>query len=262
MSARTRTTSGLIARQRRILDEARQEGGFIHVTALAQRLNVSLMTIRRDLIALERAGEVQRTRGGVLVRGSPFALREPPFRQRQNVNPAAKRSIARAAAGLVKPQQSIGVDVGTTTLELCPFLGEISPLFVITSSLPVASGLAGTTEVHVPGGRVRPNELSLVGSAAAEGIGRFHLDTVFIGVAALDDRGAYDYSFDDTEIKKVMIERAERVVVLCDASKFGRRSTVTVCDLATVSVLVTSAPPGTALAGALEAAGVEVIVAT
>jgi DeoR family glycerol-3-phosphate regulon repressor len=243
------------------VDEARQEGGFIHVTVLAERLGVSSMTIRRDLIALELAGKVQRTRGGVLVHGGPVALLEPPFRQRQSVRAAAKRSIARAAAALVGPEQTIGVDVGTTTLELCPFLAEISPLCVITTSLPVASSLAGTAEVYLPGGRIRPNELSLVGSAAQEGIARFHLDTVFTGVAAVDDEGAYDYSLEDTEIKKVMIEQAQSVVVLCDASKFGRRSAVTVCDLPMVTTLVTDAPPDTALARALGVAGVKVIVA-
>jgi DeoR family glycerol-3-phosphate regulon repressor len=253
---------GPIARRRRIVDATRREGGFAHVAVLAERLGVSPMTIRRDLVALERAGEVQRTRGGVLIHGGPVALVEPPFPQRQDVSRAAKRSIARAAAALVEPEQTIGVDVGTTTLELCPFLAGISPLCVITSSLPVASSLASTADVYVPGGRIRPNELSLVGSAAQQGIARFHLDTVFTGVAALDDQGAYDYSLEDTEVKRAMIEQARRVVLLCDASKFGRRSAVTVCGLATISTLVTDAPPDTALARALEAADVEVIVAS
>jgi DeoR/GlpR family transcriptional regulator of sugar metabolism len=261
VSAREPSRSRPATRHERIVDEVRRAGGFLHVTVLAERLGVSAMTIRRDLSALERAGTVRRTRGGVLVQARRVALVEPPFRQRQSVNSAAKRSIARAAAALVEPGDTIGIDVGSTTLELCPLLADVSPLHVITSSLPVASGLAGTAEVYTPGGRVRPDELSLVGSTAQEGVARFHLDIVVVGAAALDEEAAYDYSVEDTEIKKAMIKRAQRVVLLCDASKYGRRSAVTVCDLATVSTLVTDAAPDESLAAALARAGVEVVVA-
>ena len=248
-------------RRRRIVDEARRAGGFITVAALGDRLKVSLMTIRRDIIAMERAGEVQRTRGGVLVPSLQVMLVEPPFRQRETINAVAKQAIAATAAALAESGQTIGVDVGTSTLALCPYLASIGQLTVITTSLPAASNLAAAIEVYLPAGRVRAHELSLVGSTARDGVARYHYDLVFIGVAALNEDGCYDYSIEDTEIKHALIHNAQRVVVLCDASKFGRLAAVTVAKLDSITTLVTDRTPPTGVGSALAEAGVEVLLA-
>jgi DeoR family glycerol-3-phosphate regulon repressor len=228
---------------------------------LVDRFKVSPMTVRRDITAMERAGEIQRTHGGVLVPGGQVLLVEPPFRQRETLNAESKRAIAHTAASLVRSQQTIGVDVGTSTLALCPYLVAVGQLTVITTSLPAASSLAAAIDVYLPAGRVRANELSLVGSTARDGVAQYHYDLVFIGAAALDEVGCYDYSIEDTEIKHALIRNAQRVVVLCDASKFGRRAAVTVCKLASITTLVTERTPPPEIGAALAAAGVEVLVA-
>lgn len=245
-------------RGRRVIAELRRAGGFLDVGSLADRLRVSHMTIRRDLAALEQAGEVRRTRGGAYLPSASARWIEPPFVQRRSVRADAKRAIARRAVEEVHPGQIIGIDVGSTTLELCPHLAEVADLTIVTSSLPVAGALAGTLDVYIPGGRIRPRELSVVGASARDGISRFHLDTVFIGAAGLDESGISDYSVEDSEIKRIMIGNADRVVVLCDSSKLGRRSAVAVCGLHEVDVLVTDEPPSASTSAALSSHGVDV----
>lgn len=252
---------GRAERRRRIVDEVTTSGGFADVRRLVERLGVSPMTIRRDLAELERAGAIRRTRGGALAPAGSFAFVEPALVQRRSANAEAKRLIARRAAQEVAPGGTIGIDVGTTTLALCLHLVDLADLTVVTSSLPVAVALAGSMDVYLPGGRIRPKEQSLVGAAAREGMARFHLDTVFVGAAGIDEHGIYDYSIEDTELKQVMIDNADRVIVLCDASKFGRRAVATVCSFARIGTLVTDDDPPAAISAALVEHGVRVIVA-
>ncbi len=251
---------GAEARRRRI-HRLVAEHGFATVEELARRFGVSAMTIRRDLERLARDGLVHRTHGGaVACRGTDavaLALDEPSFRARARRHAAAKAAIAEAALDLVAPGATIGLDVGTTTLELARRLADREDVRVFTNSLRAASVLGqGRAEVYLPGGRVRRGELSLVGSLAARELARYWLDVAFVGIAGLTRDGCFEYSPEDNEIKQVYLARARRVVVLCDSSKFGRMSVVRVCDLERIDVLVCEAEPPPALAAALARAGV------
>jgi DeoR family glycerol-3-phosphate regulon repressor len=122
-----------------------------------------------------------------------------------------------------------------------------------------ASLLASTPHaVYLPGGRVRGKELSVYGAATAEQVRSYWFDVAFIGVSGITESGLFDYSPEDTEIKRIYMERAKRVVVLCDSQKFGHHSMVQVGSLSTIHTLVTDALPPPSLATALAAAGVEV----
>jgi DeoR/GlpR family transcriptional regulator of sugar metabolism len=116
-------------------------------------------------------------------------------------------------------------------------------------------------QVYVPGGQVRAKENSICGSIAVEQLRNYWLDHVFIGVSGITEDGCFDYSLEETEIKRVYVERASNVVILCDSSKFGRMSLVRICALKDVDVLVTEAPPPPALADALGRAEVKVVLA-
>jgi DeoR/GlpR family transcriptional regulator of sugar metabolism len=116
-------------------------------------------------------------------------------------------------------------------------------------------------KVYLPGGQVRSNEMSVYGSMAVEQLNNYWLDHVFIGVSGVTEAGCFDYSLEDTEVKRVYIDRARQVVVLCDSSKFEHLSVIKVCELAAVNVLVTEAPPPKPLAKVLDRAGVQVLVA-
>ena len=253
------------ARQSLILDVVEMDG-FVSVSQIASNLSVSEMTIRRDLVALEERGLLARTHGGaVSAATSPrevFDLEEPAFKRRRHRNAREKTAIAQAAASLIGPSETIGIDVGTSTLTLAEAIVERPDLRVFTNSLRAAMVLsASKSPVYVLGGEVRNPEQSVVGSRAVGELANYNLDRVFIGVSGLIEAGFFDYSVEDSEVKRAFIARAGQVVILCDSSKFDHRSLARVCDIAGADIVVTDAPPPAHLARALSAAEVEVIVA-
>lgn len=240
--------------------------GAVQVSVIAQELGVSDMTIRRDLMDLEAAGKLTRTFGGALDTGAgrqaPVDRDEPHFEARMQRQREAKEAIAAAAACLARGCRTIALDVGTTTHLLARRLAGQPEAKLFTNSLRIAGELAADVpEVYVPGGRVRPGELAIGGSAAVSQFQNLWFDIAFIGVSGLTPAGLFDYSFDDVELKRVYLRRSGMSVVLCDASKFERMSLVHIAALKDVHVLVTDAPPPTLLAAALEEAGVRIEIA-
>jgi DeoR family glycerol-3-phosphate regulon repressor len=120
----------------------------------------------------------------------------------------------------------------------------------------------GNSTVYVLGGQVRVPEFSVIGPQAIEGLKSHFLDRVFIGVSGIDELGLYDYSPEDTEVKRAFVSSAASVVVLCDSSKFGRRALARIVALDKVSILITDAAPPPELAEALQEAGVQTIIAS
>jgi DeoR/GlpR family transcriptional regulator of sugar metabolism len=251
------------ARHARILQLV-DSNGFILVADVAERLAVSEMTIRRDLWALEDKGLIVRTHGGAMGVGrrEVFDGAEPAFSSRRRRNAASKTAIAHAAARLIGERESIGIDVGTSTLALAEEIAGRRDLAVFTNNLHAAAVLGRSNcPVHVLGGAVRGPELSVVGSNPLKQIRQYYLSKLFLGVSGATTDGFFDYSPEDTEIKRAFMAQSERVVVLCDSSKFDHRSVVKVCELGEVATLVTDAPPPGHLADALARAGTEVVIA-
>ncbi len=236
--------------------------GFASVADISGALGVSEMTVRRDLDALCDEALLERTFGGAMRRDERYDAEEPAFERRVAVNSGGKRAIARRAAAMVGEGETLGLDVGSTTLALAELLAPRSDLRIFTSSLRAATVLgASRSRVYLPGGEVRADELSLVGAKAVEFLRGFELDRTFIGVSGISERGIYDYSVEDTEVKRALIEQAETVVLLCDQRKFDRRALARIAGLDQIDVLVTDAAPPPSLAEALKAATVDVIVA-
>lgn len=240
--------------------------GAVQVSVIAQELGVSDMTIRRDLMDLEAAGKLTRTFGGALDTGAgrqtPVDRDEPHFEARMKRQREAKEAIAAAAAALARGCRTIALDVGTTTHLLARRLAGQPEAKLFTNSLRIAGELAAEVpEVYVPGGRVRPGELAIGGSAAVAQFQSLWFDIAFIGVSGLTPAGPFDYSFDDVELKRVYLRRSGVSVVLCDASKFERMSLVHIAALKDFHVLVTDAAPPPLLAAALADAGVRIEIA-
>jgi DeoR family glycerol-3-phosphate regulon repressor len=251
------------ARHARILDLVHRNG-FVSVAEVADSFAVSEMTIRRDLWALEDKGLLVRTHGGAMGIGlrEVFDADEPAFSSRRRRNASAKAAIARAAAGMIGVRESIGLDVGTSTLALAEEIAHRPGMTVFTNNLSAAAVLGrGGCSVHIFGGPVRGPELSVVGTAALQQIRQFYLTKIFLGVSGMIEAGFFDYSPEDTEVKRAYIEQSEQVIALCDSSKFDHRSLIKVCDLNQVTTLVTEAPPPPHLAEALRRAGTEVVIA-
>ena len=250
---------------------ALDEMGSVTVADVAARLGVSDMTVRRDLDDLEREGRLARTHGGAVNAGATperqaprvnHAFAEPTFEARLNKNAAAKRAIATAAAVAARGAQAIALDVGTTTYLLATLLAEWRQAKIFTNSLRNAARLGeGRAEVYLPGGRLRGDEMSVSGPSAVTQFETLWFDVAFIGVSGLTADGMFDYSLDDTEMKRVYLRRSTRKIALCDASKFNVMSLVQIAALANFDALITDAPPPPDIAAALADAGVAVEIA-
>jgi DeoR/GlpR family transcriptional regulator of sugar metabolism len=243
-----------------------EKAGFVSVSSLARELGVSHMTIRRDVSLLESRGKFRRTHGGAIAGERLPKLGydedEPAFDQRMRRHAAAKSAIAKAAAALIAHGESVGLDVGTSVLALAAAIGERDDLRIFTNNLRAALQLARSgSGVYILGGKIRSAEYSVVGSGAVDQLHSHFLDRVFIGVSGIDGDGLYDYSPEDTEVKRALIANAGSVVVLSDSSKFGRRALARVAPLSAMNTLVTDALPPDDIAAELARHGVEVVLA-
>jgi DeoR/GlpR family transcriptional regulator of sugar metabolism len=251
-------------RHARLVETARRRG-FLLVTDIAAELGVSEMTIRRDLIELERDGVLNRTRGGaIIVEGDASSIidrDEPGFEARLRRNLESKQRIAARALEEVSEGAVIALDVGSTTYLLAQKLMERAGGKFFTSSLRVAGILAAAgKDVYVPGGQVRGVEMSISGATALEQFERYWFDVAFIGVSGLTADGIFDYSLEDSELKRVYLRRSARKVLLCDGSKFNRMSLVRIADFGGLDLLITDIHPPADIAAALAAAQVQVCV--
>ena len=248
-----------------ILDALRSSGAVL-VAEIAAQLQVSDMTVRRDLVELERAGRLIRTHGGaVSATGSPTVAmdnEEPSFDARLRRQHEAKERIAAEAATLSMAHRTIALDVGTTTYLVANHLRERAHTKVFTNSVRVAA-LLGTSqaEVYLVGGRVRRDELSVGGAEAVAQFDKLWFDICFVGLSGITENGLFDYSFEDVDLKQVYLRRSGLKVALCDSSKFQRMSLVHVAPLTEIDVLITDAPPPSEIVAALNAARVDIHVA-
>jgi DeoR/GlpR family transcriptional regulator of sugar metabolism len=252
------------ARHARIVEILRETGA-LSVTQAAADLGVSDMTLRRDLLELEGAGKLTRVHGGAVaaanLRATPD-VEEPSFDSRMLHQHEAKQRIAAAAAAMVTNYRSLAIDVGTTTYLMAQAMRPSANTKVFTSSLRVAVELAASRcEVFLTGGRVRGGELALGGPAAIAQFSALWFDVAVIGASGLTADGLFDYSIEDTELKRIYIERSTVKIAVCDASKLAGPSLVRVCALDEVSILITDAAPPEGLAVRLQQAGVKVVIA-
>jgi DeoR/GlpR family transcriptional regulator of sugar metabolism len=232
-------------RQSLILQAVRSDGS-ARVSDLTQQLGVSDMTIRRDLEVLARDGLVEKVHGGAVLPGSPSA-HEIGFEDKLIFERPEKTSIARAAAGLVKPGTAIAVSAGTTTFGLAQALLDVPGLTIVTNSLRIASLFGGKEgiSVVVTGGVRTPAE-ALVGPVADLTIRSLHFDTVFLSCTGIDpEAGLTTPNLVEAETNRAFIKVARRVVVLADHTKWGVVSLASFANLDEVDVLVTddSLPP-------------------
>lgn len=252
------------ARHAKIVEMLRANGA-VSVTQAAADLGVSDMTLRRDLIELESGGVLTRVHGGAVATAASKAAagsEEPSFDSRMLQQHEAKLRIASEAASLIAGYRALAIDVGTTTFMMAQAMRPSANMKVFTSSLRVAMELASARcEIYLAGGRVRGGELAIGGPAALAQFGALWFDAAVIGASGLTAEGLFDYSIEDTELKRIYIERSTLKIAVCDSSKMLRQSLVKVCALDEISILVTDVAPLDPLARALADANVKVVVA-
>jgi len=234
-----------------------QEEGTCSIADLAQRMNVSLETIRRDVKPLTDAGEMLKVHGAVTL---PFQVGEAPFERRMRENADAKRAIAALAAGHIQDGDSVMLDTGTTTSYLARELRKRRNLTVVTNSSDIARILAtvnGNT-VYMAGGELRGDSGAAFGHPAIDFVSRFQVRHAIISIGAIEvDAGPMDYKLEEAEFGRMVLSRGSNRMIVSDRTKFGRQGLVKVCEFSDFDVLVTDAAPSGRLADALDTAGVK-----
>lgn len=234
-----------------------QEEGTCSIADLAQRMDVSLETIRRDVKPLTDAGEVLKVHGAVTL---PFQVGEAPFERRMRENADAKRAIATLTARHIQDGDSIMLDTGTTTSYLARELRKRRDLTVVTNSSDIARTLAtvnGNT-VYMAGGALRGDSGAAFGHAAVDFVSRFQVHHAIISIGAMAaGAGAMDYNLEEAEFARVVLSRGGSRIIVSDCSKFGRQGLVRVCGFSDFDMLLTDVAPTGPLAEELNAAGVK-----
>jgi DeoR family transcriptional regulator, fructose operon transcriptional repressor len=246
-------------RRSRILEVIRQRG-FASLPALAEALEVSESTVRRDLDFLEESGVAQRTHGGVFYTGPSPKLAH--FDQRQSLNWDKKRQIAVAASGLIEDNDTILLDGGSTTYELAQLLVG-RPLQVVTNSLPVANLFTSSenADLVLIGGYVHTKTGVSLGPYANQMLAGLNVRRAVISVAGINERGCYNSNLLLVETEKAMMTSAEEVIVVADSTKFGHTSLSKLCELKDIDVLVTDREIAEEWREHLKAADVKLVVA-
>jgi DeoR/GlpR family transcriptional regulator of sugar metabolism len=227
------------ARLDRILDLL-SERGEVTVAELNAALLVSEATIRRDLDQLSQMGRVRRSHGGAV--RVLDADREPPLVLREMERREEKQRIGRVAARMVDAGDRVFLGSGTTVEAMAEHLAGIGQLTVITNSLPVVNRLADDAAIDliVIGGVFRHTERSMISQVAERTIAEFRVDTVYMGVRAIDAvHGLTADSVAEASTDRAIIDIARRRVILADHTKFQRVSTVSLAPLGVVDVIVT-----------------------
>jgi DeoR/GlpR family transcriptional regulator of sugar metabolism len=233
----------MLARQRRdrILEALRASGG-VRVAELTEQLQVSYMTVRRDLDALAEQGLVEKVHGGATVAAQRSA-EEPGFEAKSLREQPEKEAIAAAAVRLVRPGTAIGVTAGTTTWTLARHLRDVPNLTVVTNSVPVSEIMRHTTRtdlsVVLTGGLRTPSD-ALVGPVADSAVRAMHVDILFMGVHGMAERGGFTTpNLLESETNRALVRSARRLVVVADHTKWGIVGLSTIAALGEADVLVT-----------------------
>lgn len=245
-------------RQREIVSRLRS-GRTLSVTGLANELDVSDETIRRELRALEENGVVIREHGGARL-ASPVL--EGPLNQRMEENADAKLRIARAAAELVPDGAIVFIDSGTTSCFIARQLVERRSLTVITNSLQVASDLGGinNNRLFLAAGQMDYEYRAFSDHDAQAYVRGFtpHLAILSVGGISID-HGLTDFHPGEAAMSRIAYATSKQVLLGADSSKFGRHALQRTAALTDVDILVTDQPLADDYARAF--AHAEVIVA-
>jgi DeoR family transcriptional regulator, fructose operon transcriptional repressor len=224
-------------RKQYILSVLEQKGS-IEVKELAQQLNTSEITIRRDLAILAEKGLLVRTHGGAVT----LSVAKDPihFNNKAATRQEQKEYIGRLAASQIQEGDTVFIDCGSTTFQLCPFVRHLN-IRVITNSLPVVDELMGSSVgVNIMGGEVDAGRRAVHGFMAIEHLNRYRVDKAFIGVDGLSLKyGLSAHSEKEASITLAAATNAGHVYLLCDSSKLENDKYFRFAPLSIVHTLVT-----------------------
>lgn len=229
----------IVDRHKLILDKL-EENGFVTVNDLSQEFDVSVVTIRKDLKLLEERNLLYRSHGRAIP-ANPY-ISEYHVNVKEKINPKEKHRIAIAAGQTLATNDSIIIASGTSVIEFARNIKPVEGLTVLTASLNTSLILSENSNIDVIqlGGMVRPSSSSVIGSIGERMLAEFNFTKLFLGVDGIDlDYGLTTTNSNEASLNKAMIKAAQKIIILADSSKFGRKGFGRICGLEDVDQIIT-----------------------
>jgi DeoR/GlpR family transcriptional regulator of sugar metabolism len=247
------------ARRQKILDLLTRHGE-LQASALAEKLGISEDTVRRDLIRLESTGMLRRVRGGAIPRT------QVPLHHQERLGRtgASKSAIASMAVSLIRQDDVVGLDGGTTTLAIAQAIPPGLRCTVVTNNLPAAMALSvhPDVEVIVLGGKLFKPAMDMTGHKVCEELRTMAFDICFIGAAAANiTTGFSSIDYDETQVKRVLAQAAGRSVCVISGEKIGKHSPFSYASPGEISDIITDCDAPADYIALFRDEGINVIVA-
>jgi DeoR family transcriptional regulator, aga operon transcriptional repressor len=259
---KTHNSRATVERRKSILNKI-NEIGQVYVHELGQEFDVSDVTIRNDLERLEKKKMLIRARGGAIkIEGSVGV--DYHISEKNKLYAEEKSRIGKKAGQLIADHDTIILDSGTTTLEITNYMAHLKDINVICNALNVINQLVKLQNINIiiPGGYLRRISLSLVGPLAEKNMQNLFVDKAFIGVDGFDTKhGIYTPNIEEAYFNEIMIKMSREVIIVCDSSKFLRRSLAYICGLDKIHCVVTDSGISDEDRKRLEDARIKVIIA-
>jgi len=213
--------------------------GETDIKEMARALQVSAITIRRDLNQLAADGLLQRTHGGAITVAPPNP--PYPFANKAAINIKAKEAIARRAASAITEGDILFLDCGSTVFHLCPFISN-KKIRVITNSLPVVHALRDShVQLNLIGGELDPERQAVHGKMAEYHISKYRATKAFLGVDGISPKGLFANSEKEATLTTALAAHSVSTWLLCDSSKIGRETYWQFAGLHLIGTLITDA---------------------
>lgn len=221
-----------------------QQQGHVSLQAICAQFGISEATARRDLAALEAGQQIVRTYGGAL---SEYSQRFASFRERLGVAAEGKLRVAQRARKKITSGSTVFFDAGTTLFALAEIIATepLEALTVVTNNLPVAERLAGVPGLRLMllGGELLPRQSTVVGEAALAALGRYRIDTAFLGAEGVNAEGIWNSEEEITAFQRHVAAAASQTFYCLDAEKLGRAAPAFLINWTSQPKLITDASP-------------------
>ena len=248
-------------RHEMIMEELIKRGSVL-VSDLVKLLDVSAVTIRKDLTELEKSDKLYRSHGkAVLI--NPY-INNRSVNEKEKLSTDEKHAIGREASRLITRNDSICIASGTTVHALARNIVPVHKLTVVTASLPVSNILSQHDNIDIVqlGGMLRHSSLSVVGEYASDILAKCSFSKLFLGVDGIDlEFGLTTTEMREAALNQKMMEASKKVIVLADSTKFGRRGFAKIADIDAVDIIITDSNVSPKIIKKIEDLGIELIIA-
>src|SRR5579859_6219509 len=254
---------GMMAVERRAqILQILRKAGRVKVNELAAQFDTSAVTIRSDLNELAQRGLVQRSHGGAMLPDT--ILRESPLQERLKAHAEEKRRIGAIAATMIRDNETIILDSGTTTLEIARQIKKKRGLHIITNGINIAAELldARDSEVFIVGGTVRGESASISGRFTEDMFDQFSADKLFLSGAGCDlEFGVSGANLEETMVNRAMLRIAREIILVADASKFSKRCMSRIAPFSEIDTIISDKSLSEDIQTKLRSSGCNLILA-